>query len=78
MITPARPRGQLLGVVVLGVLAVRALTPDAYDMLASLLVTGAMLAVSAAVWWISLERNAEQLVQGRERMIDVIAKTADA
>jgi hypothetical protein len=66
------------GVVVLGVLAVRALTPDAHDTLASLLVTGAMLAISVGVWWISLDRNAEQLVLARERMIDVIAKTADA
>jgi hypothetical protein len=66
------------GAVVLAVLAVRALTPDAYDQAASLAVTTLLLLVSAAVWWIALDRNADTLERHREGMIDVLAKSADA
>lgn len=65
------------GAVVLAVLAVRALTPDAYDAPASLAVTTVAMLVSAAVWWIAIERNADQLERHREGMINVLAKSAD-
>ncbi len=65
------------GTVVLAVFAVRALTPDAYDQPASLAVTLLLLLVSAAVWWIALDRNADTLERHREGMIDVLAKSAD-
>jgi hypothetical protein len=65
------------GVVIVAVLAVRALTPDAYHAPASFAVTTFMLCVSAAVWWIALDRNADLLEQKREGMIDVLAKSVD-
>jgi hypothetical protein len=66
------------GLVVLAVLAARALTPAPYQNLASLAVTSSLLVVAAAVWWIALDRNADTLVLYREGMIDVLAKSADA
>jgi hypothetical protein len=65
------------GGVVLAVFAVRALTPDAYDNVASLAVTAVLLIAAAVVWWIALDRNADTLDRHREGMIDVLAKTAD-
>jgi hypothetical protein len=65
------------GGVVLAVVAVRALTPDPYDNVASLSVTTVLLIAAAVVWWIALERNADTLERHREGMIDVLAKSAD-
>jgi len=67
----------LAGALIVAVLAVRALTPVAYKGVASLVVTTLAAAAAAAVWWIGLERNADLLEQGRERMIDTLAKSAD-
>ncbi len=64
--------------VVLAVLAVRALTPAPEHQIASLAAAGVMLLVACGVWWISLDRNADQLETHREIMIDVLAKSADA
>ncbi len=68
----------LAGTIVLAVVATRSLAPDAYDDLASLLVTSVAVIVCAALWWLSLERNADELERHREQMIGEIAKTADA
>jgi uncharacterized membrane protein YfcA len=65
------------GGVVLAVVAVRALTPDPYDNVASLSVTTVLLNAAAVVWWIALDRNADTLERHREGMIDVLAKSAD-
>jgi cytochrome bd-type quinol oxidase subunit 2 len=65
------------GGVVLAVVAVRALTPDPYDNVASLSVTTVLLIAAAVVWWIALDRNADTLERHREGMIDVLAKSAD-
>jgi hypothetical protein len=66
------------GVVVLAVVVTRSFTPDPYKELASVIVTTLMACASGAVWWIGVERNADLLVQNRERMIDVLAKGSDA
>jgi len=66
------------GAILLAVLAVRSLTPARYDFAASLAVTCVMFAVAFVIWWISLERNADQLETHREIMIDVLSKSADA
>jgi H+/Cl- antiporter ClcA len=66
------------GVLILAVLAVRSLTPDPYDELASVIVTSLAACVAAGVWWIGLERNADVVEQSRERMIDTLAKSPDA
>jgi len=65
------------GCMVLAVVAVRALTPDPYDNVASLSVTTVLLLAAAVVWWIALDRNADTLERHREGMIDVLAKSAD-
>lgn len=65
------------GAVVLAVFAVRALTPEAYKLPASIAVTTLLMFVSAAVWWIALDRNSDTLERCREGMIDVLAKSAD-
>jgi hypothetical protein len=59
------------------VFAVRALTPDPHDALASAIVAFMALAVTAAIAWISLDRSADLLEQRREKLIDVLAKSAD-
>lgn len=64
--------------VVVGVLAVRALTPDAWDGVASLAVTTLFLAAAVAVWWISLDRHADLLERQKEKLVDALAKSADA
>jgi hypothetical protein len=64
--------------VVLAVVAVRALTPAPWHELASAVVTVLALLVSAVVWWIALDRNADVLELRREGMIDVLAKSTDA
>ena len=66
------------GAVVLAVVAVRALTPAAYDEPASVVVTTLLMLGSAVVWWIALDRNADVLDLRREGMIDVLAKSTDA
>lgn len=68
----------LTGAIIVSVVGVRSLTPDAHDLLASTVVTGVFMAAAAAVWWISLERNADLLEVKREGMIDVLAKSVDA
>jgi len=64
--------------VVLAVMAARSLTPDAHDGVMSFAVTSLLLAASAAIWWLAMDRHADELERKRERMIDVLAKTADA
>jgi hypothetical protein len=59
------------------VVAVRMLTPDAHDALASCIVALMALAATVAIAWISLERSADLLELKREKMIDVLAKSAD-
>ena len=66
------------GGILLAVLAVRAVTPGRYHFGASLAVTSVLFTVAFVVWWISLDRNANQLELHRETMIDVLAKSADA
>ena len=68
----------LAGALVLAVFAVRALTPDRYDELASQLVVTLAAGVAAGAWWIGLERNADTLERCREKMIDTLAKSSDA
>ena len=63
--------------VVLAVVAARTLTPDSYDEMVSLLVTSALLVVAAAGWWISMDRHADELERGREKMLDVLTKRPD-
>jgi hypothetical protein len=65
------------GVLILAVVAVRSLTPDPYDELASVIVTSLAACVAAGVWWIGLERNADVVEHSRERMIDALAKSSD-
>ncbi len=64
--------------IVLGVVAARSLTPDAYDGAASLVVTTLALLACFAIWWISLSRHADELERQREKMIEAIAKGSDA
>ena len=66
------------GALVLIVIAVRALTPDPYDELASVVTTSILACAAAGVWWIGVERNADSLERGREKMIDMLAKSVDA
>jgi hypothetical protein len=68
----------ITGALILAVVAVRALTPDAYDETASIVVTSLAVCAAATVWWIGIERNADIVEQNRERMIDVLAKSPDA
>src|SRR5262249_10202679 len=67
----------LAGALVTMVIAVRALTPSAYRGAASLLVTTLAACAAAGVWGLTLERNAAQPDQGREQMIDTLAKSPD-
>lgn len=68
----------LTGALVLAVIAVRALTPNPYDEVASVVVTSLAAIVAAGVWWIGIDRNADTLEQCREKMIDTLAKSPDA
>jgi len=76
--------GALLGmfaitaVLILAVVAARALTPEPWKEAASLVVTSIAACAAAAVWWIGIERNADVVEQNRERMIDTLAKSSDA
>jgi hypothetical protein len=63
---------------VLMVLAARSLTPDRFDALASHAVAILALVVCAGLWWLAMERHADELERSREKLLDVIAKTADA
>ena len=67
----------ITGALILAVVAVRSLTPDAYDEIASLVVTSLAACAAAGVWWIGIDRNADVFEQNRERMIDALAKSAD-
>jgi cytochrome bd-type quinol oxidase subunit 2 len=67
----------MTGALILAVVAVRSLTPDAYDEIASLVVTSLAACAAAGVWWIGIDRNADVFEQNRERMIDALAKSAD-
>ena len=64
--------------IALMVMAARAITPVAYDRIASVAVTSAALGIALAIAWISLDRTADLLEQQREHLIDVLTKTADA
>ena len=66
------------GALTLGVVAVRALTPEPFKEAASVTLTTLCALAAAALWWIGVERNADELERGRERMIDVLAKGSDA
>jgi len=57
---------------------VRALMPDPYKEVASVALTTLCMCAAGALWWIGVERNADELERGRERMIDVLAKGSDA
>jgi len=63
---------------VLAIVAVRSLTPDRWDALASHAVAVAALVLAAGVWWLAMDRHADELERSREKLVDVIAKTADA
>lgn len=63
--------------VVLAVLAARSLTPDVHDGAVSFAVTSLLLAASVGIWWRSMDRHADQLERKHEKMIDVLARTAD-
>ena len=65
------------GAIALAVVAVRSLTPDRYDELASALATTLLACAAAAVWWVGVERNADAMEQGREKMINVLSKGPD-
>jgi hypothetical protein len=45
--------------------------------LASAIVAGTALVISVGIAWIAIDRSAELLEQHREKMIDVIARSAD-
>lgn len=64
--------------IALVVVAVRAISPAAYDRSASIAVTSVALVIALVIAWISLDRGADLLEQRRERLIDVLTKTADA
>ncbi len=66
--------GLLIGVMVY---AARVLTPDAYDSIASAIVTCTALAIAAVIATIAIERTADLLQEHREKMIDVLARSAD-
>ena len=67
-----------LGVVVLLIVAARALTPPAWHLAASTVVTSTLMVMAMGLWWIAQDRCATMLDANRERMIDVLAKSADA
>jgi hypothetical protein len=67
-----------LGVVVLLIVAARALTPPAWHLAASTVVTSTLMLMAMGLWWIAQDRCATMLDANRERMIDVLAKSADA
>ena len=69
----------LLSALAVGLLvyAARILTPDPFDPLASAMVALLSLAVATGVAAISIERSADLLERKRERMIDVLARSAD-
>lgn len=68
----------VLGVLVGLVVAVRAITPDAYDLAAATVVTSSAMLIAGLVAWIAVDRFAELMDAHREHMIDVLAKSADA
>ena len=68
----------LAAAIIVSVMAVRALIPDPYDLVASTVVTSVFLVVAAMLWLISLDRNADLLETHREVMIDALTKSSDA
>lgn len=62
---------------VLAIVAARSLTPDAYDTLASHVVAGVALVLAALVWWLAMDRHADTLERSREKLMDVVGRTAD-
>jgi len=65
------------GAVLLGVVVVRSLAPDAYDAPASLGFTCFVLVVCVALWWLSMSRHADELERRRERMVEELAKSTE-
>jgi hypothetical protein len=64
------------GGVIVGMVALaRWLAPPSLDALAGALAGAVCLAVAAVLWWVSLERNAETFEAGREKLIEVLART---
>jgi hypothetical protein len=57
--------------------ATRNLAGPAYATPAGFATATVLLAASAAIWWISLDRNATELLQRRERLIEVIARVEE-
>jgi len=68
----------VLGVLVGLVLAARAIAPDAWDLAAATVVTASAMLLMGLIAWIAIDRFAEAMDRQRERMIDVLAKSADA
>jgi hypothetical protein len=64
--------------IVLAILAVRSLTPDPYDELGSHAVVVVALVACAGLWWLAMDRHADALERSREKLVDVIGKSADA
>lgn len=65
------------GAILLGVVVVRSLAPDAYDAPASLGFTSFALVVCMAIWWLSMSRHADELERRRERMVEELAKSTE-
>ena len=51
---------------------------SAWHLAASTVVTSTLMVMAMGLWWIAQERCASMLDANRERMIDVLAKSADA
>jgi hypothetical protein len=63
--------------VVLGVVVVQRLVPDAADASASLAFTSITLVACVGIWWLSMSRHADELERQRERMVEEIGKSTE-